>query len=66
MCGVGFISCNAFSWIEKDDDLAKINMGEKIDYAKPLKLTWDVRNCDSKSTKGERKKEMQAVCQYHE
>jgi hypothetical protein len=50
------MSHSAFSWIEKDDDLAKIIWANKIGYAKPLGLTWDVQNCDSKSTKGKKKK----------
>jgi hypothetical protein len=50
------MSRSAFSWIEKDDELAKIMWTNKIDYAKPFRLTWDVQNCDSKSTKSKRKK----------
>jgi hypothetical protein len=37
-----------------------------VGYAKPFKLAWDARNWNSESTKGKRKKEMQAVCKYHE
>jgi hypothetical protein len=49
------MSHNAFSWIEKDNDLAKIIWANKIDFAKPLKITWDVQNYDSKSTKGKKR-----------
>jgi hypothetical protein len=49
-----------------DDDLAKIMWANKIIYAKPFRLAWDVHNCDSKSTKSKRKKEMQTMCKYHE
>jgi hypothetical protein len=65
-CGVGFILRSAFSRIEKDDDLAKIIQMNKVGYAKPFRLVWDVRNWNSKSTKGKREKEMQVVCKYHE
>jgi len=52
MWGVGFIPRNVFSWIEKDDDLAKtisISMN-KVGYAKPLKLAWDAHNWNLEST----------------
>jgi hypothetical protein len=40
--GVGFIPHNAFSRIEKDDDLVEIIQMGKVGYAKPLRLAWDV------------------------
>ncbi len=36
--GVGFISCNALSQIEKDDDLGKGIQASKVVYVKPLRL----------------------------
>jgi len=44
MWGVGFIPCNAFSHIEKDDDLDETIQVNKVGYATPFKLTWDAHN----------------------
>jgi hypothetical protein len=66
MWEVGFISCNAFSQIEKDDDIVETILVNKVGYTKFLKPTWDAYNWNSKFTNIKKEKEMQAMCKYHE
>jgi hypothetical protein len=44
MWGVGFIPCNAFSQIKKDDDLDETIQMSKVGYTMPFKLAWDAHN----------------------
>jgi hypothetical protein len=66
MWEVGFILCNAFLQIEKDDDFVETILVSKFGYTKFLKLTWDAFDWNSKFTNNKKEKEMQAVCKYHE
>ncbi len=63
---MGFIFRNAFSRIDKDDDFVEITWTNIVGYAKSFRLTWDSQNWNSKSTKDNREKKMQAVGKYHE
>jgi hypothetical protein len=58
MWEVGFILCNAFSQIEKDDDIVETIILSKVDYTKFLKLTWDACKWNSKFTNIKKEKEM--------
>ncbi len=62
---VGFIPCNIFSQIEKDDDLVKTIQVNKVGDTKPLKLACSSHIWNFKFTKGNQK-EMQAMCKCHE
>jgi len=42
--GMGFIPQNAWVWFEKDENLVETIQINKVTYAKPLKVTWDIRN----------------------
>ncbi len=44
MWGMGFTPCNAFSRIEKDDDLDETIQMSKVGYTTPFKLAWDAHN----------------------
>jgi len=64
--GVGFIPQNAWARLEKDENLVETSWIIKIAYAKPLKVTWSVRNWTLKSNKRNRVKEMDAISKYHD
>jgi hypothetical protein len=66
MWEAGFILCNSFSQIEKDDDLVETILVSEVAYTSFFKLTWDAWNWNSKFTNSKEKKEMQAMCKYHE
>jgi hypothetical protein len=42
--GVGFIPQSAWACLEKDENLVEAIQVSKVDYAKPLKVTWGTHN----------------------
>ncbi len=42
--GVGFIPQSAWACLEKDENLVEATQVSKVDYAKPLKVTWGIQN----------------------
>jgi hypothetical protein len=64
--GVGFIPQSAWVHLEKDKNLVEIIWASKVAYAKPLKVTWGVRNSTLESNKCNRAKEMDAISKYHD
>jgi hypothetical protein len=49
--GVGFIPQSAWAHFEKDKNLVETIWASKVVYAKPLKITWGVRNWTLESNK---------------
>jgi hypothetical protein len=52
--GVGNVSQNATSRMEKDEDLQEIIRSTRCVYARRLKMAWDVKNWDRESSKASR------------
>jgi hypothetical protein len=48
---VGSVPQDATSWMEKDENLQKIFQSTCCVYAQQLKMAWDVKNWDRKSSK---------------
>jgi len=48
---VGNVLQNVASWIEREKNLQEMIQSTHSTYAKQLKMTWDVKNWDSESTK---------------
>jgi hypothetical protein len=42
--GVGFVPQNAWTRLEKDDNLVEVIRTSKMSYAKALKIAWDALN----------------------
>jgi hypothetical protein len=43
--------CNAFSWIQKNDDVGETIQVNMVGYAKAFKFMWDAHNQNFVSTK---------------
>ncbi len=64
--GVGSVPRDAASRMEKDDDLQGMIRSTRCVYARELKTTWDVKNCDRESNKIRRTKQLADVLDFHE
>jgi hypothetical protein len=63
---VGSVARNAISQMEKDEDLQGMIRSTHCVYARQLKMAWDVKNWDRKSSKTSRKKQLTDVLDFHE
>jgi len=63
---VGKVAQDATSRIEKDEDLQGMIRSTRCVYARQLKMVWDVKNWDRKSSKTSRTKQFADVLDFHE
>jgi hypothetical protein len=64
--GMGNVSQNATSQIEKDEDLQEIIRSTHCVYARRLKMAWDVKNWDQESSKATWIEQLTYVLYFHE
>ncbi len=64
--GMGSVLQDATSWMEKDEDLQEMIRSTRFTYAHRLKIAWDVKNWDQKSTKASWTQELTNVLDFHE
>ncbi len=64
--GMGNVSQNATSRIEKDEDLQEIIRSTHCVYARRLKMAWDVKNWDQESSKATWIEQLTYVLYFHE
>jgi hypothetical protein len=59
--GVGSVARDAIVRMEKDDDLQGMIRSTRCAYARQLKMAWDVKNWERKSSKTSRTKQLSDV-----
>jgi len=64
--GVGSMPRNATSQMEKDGKLQKMIWSTHFVYAWQLKMAWNVKNWDQKSSKTNQTKQLLDVLTFHE
>jgi hypothetical protein len=64
--GMGSVSQNVTSRMEKDEDLQKIIRSTHCVYAQQLKMARDVKNWDQESNKANRIEQLTDVLYFHE
>jgi hypothetical protein len=64
--GMGSVPQNATSRMEKDEDLQEIIWSTHCVYARWLKMAWDVKNWDQKSSKICGREQLTNVLYFHE
>jgi len=64
--GMGSMPWDVTSRMEKDENLQKMIQSTRFIYAWRLKMTWDVKNWDQKSSKTSRIEELTDVVDFHE
>ncbi len=64
--GMGSMSQDPISRIEKDEDLQEMIRSTHFAYAGRLKMAWDVKNWDRKCNKISKTKELSNVLDFHE
>jgi hypothetical protein len=63
---MGSVPRNATSWMKKDEDLQEMIRFTHCVYAQQLKMAWDVKNWDRKSSKTSQTKQLIDVLDFHE
>jgi hypothetical protein len=63
---MGSVLRNATSWMKKDEDLQEMIRSTHCVYAQQLKMAWDVKNWDRKSSKTSQTKQLIDVLDFHE
>jgi hypothetical protein len=64
--GKGGMPWHATSQMEKDEDLQEMIQSTHFTHARWLKITWDVKHWDQKSTKTSQTQELTNVLDFHE
>ncbi len=64
--GMGSVSQNATSRMEKDEDLQEIIRSTCCVYARQLKMAWDVKNWDKEFSKTNKIEQLIDVLYFHE
>jgi DNA-binding transcriptional regulator GbsR (MarR family) len=63
---VGNVLQDTTSQMDKDEDLQEMIQSTFSTYARRLKMAWDVKNWDRKSTKASRTQKLTDVLNFHE